>query len=168
VYSAELGRFLQTDPIRFDAGDGNLYRHVNNNPVNLIDPLGLFILNPASGAGGGAAIGTAIFPGPGTVIGAAAGAIIGTVAFKVTADLIMNESPRSRGKSDPVSVPDVDVGRGPDGKCRPCPQPPPPPWKAPGNAHGSTCGFHWHWIEYHQNPVTCICHAKRMSGPNPP
>jgi RHS repeat-associated protein len=167
VYSPDLGRFLQLDPIRFDAGDVNLYRYVNNNPVNLIDPLGLFILNPASGAGEGAAIGTAIFPGPGTVIGAAAGAIIGTAAIKVTADWIMNESSRSRGKSDPVSVPDVDVGRGPDGKYRPCPQPP-PPWKAPGNAHGSTCGSHWHWIEYHQNPVTCICHAKRMSGPNPP
>jgi RHS repeat-associated protein len=41
VYSAELGRFLQTDPIRFSAGDGNLYRYVGNNPINLIDPFGL-------------------------------------------------------------------------------------------------------------------------------
>jgi RHS repeat-associated protein len=41
VYSAELGRFLQTDPIRFEAGDGNLYRYVANNPVNGVDPLGL-------------------------------------------------------------------------------------------------------------------------------
>jgi RHS repeat-associated protein len=41
VYSAELGRFLQTDPIRFDAGDGNLYRYVANNLVNAIDPFGL-------------------------------------------------------------------------------------------------------------------------------
>jgi type VI secretion system secreted protein VgrG len=47
VYSAELGRFLQTDPIRFDAGDVNLYRYVGNNPVNWVDPLGLF--NPAKG-----------------------------------------------------------------------------------------------------------------------
>jgi RHS repeat-associated protein len=44
VYSAELGRFLQTDPIRFEAGDGNLYRYVFNNPINFIDPLGLEIL----------------------------------------------------------------------------------------------------------------------------
>jgi RHS repeat-associated protein len=35
VYSAELGRFLQTDPIRFDAGDGNLYRYVEKDPVKL-------------------------------------------------------------------------------------------------------------------------------------
>jgi RHS repeat-associated protein len=41
VYSAELGRFLQTDPIRFSAEDGNLYRYVGNNPINLLDPFGL-------------------------------------------------------------------------------------------------------------------------------
>jgi RHS repeat-associated protein len=41
VYSAELGRFLQTDPIRFDAGDGNLYRYVANDTINDNDPDGL-------------------------------------------------------------------------------------------------------------------------------
>ena len=41
VYSPDLGRFLQTDPIRFDAGDGNIYRYVFNTPVNWVDPLGL-------------------------------------------------------------------------------------------------------------------------------
>jgi len=41
VYSADLGRFIQTDPIRFDAGDVNLYRYVSNNPINFVDPLGL-------------------------------------------------------------------------------------------------------------------------------
>jgi RHS repeat-associated protein len=41
VYSAELGRFLQTDPIQFDAGDVNLYRYVANDPANFFDPLGL-------------------------------------------------------------------------------------------------------------------------------
>jgi RHS repeat-associated protein len=48
VYSAELGRFLQTDPIRFSAGDGNLYRYVGNNPVNLYDPYGLFSFDDVS------------------------------------------------------------------------------------------------------------------------
>ena len=41
VYSASLGRFLQTDPIRFSAGDVNLYRYVGNSPLNWVDPLGL-------------------------------------------------------------------------------------------------------------------------------
>jgi RHS repeat-associated protein len=41
VYSAELGRFLQKDPIRFDAGDVNLYRYVKNYVTRLIDPFGL-------------------------------------------------------------------------------------------------------------------------------
>jgi RHS repeat-associated protein len=41
VYSAELGRFLQTDPIRFEAGDVNLVRYVGNRVSLLTDPLGL-------------------------------------------------------------------------------------------------------------------------------
>jgi len=41
VYSAELGRFIQTDPIRFDAGDVNLYRYVGNRSNILNDPFGL-------------------------------------------------------------------------------------------------------------------------------
>jgi RHS repeat-associated protein len=41
IYSPELGRFLQTDPIRFEAGDVNLYRYVSNNPVKWIDAFGL-------------------------------------------------------------------------------------------------------------------------------
>jgi RHS repeat-associated protein len=41
VYSAEIGRFLQTDPIQFDAGDVNLYRYVGNQVILWSDPLGL-------------------------------------------------------------------------------------------------------------------------------
>jgi RHS repeat-associated protein len=42
IYSTTLGRFLQIDPIRFDAGDVNLYRYVGNAPTTLADPLGLY------------------------------------------------------------------------------------------------------------------------------
>jgi len=40
IYSAELGRFLQNDPVRFYAGDLNLYRYAGNDYINLIDPSG--------------------------------------------------------------------------------------------------------------------------------
>lgn len=41
VYSMELGRFLQTDPILFEGGP-NLYAYVGNGPIGSWDPLGLF------------------------------------------------------------------------------------------------------------------------------
>ena len=40
AYSPTLGRFLQTDPIRFGAGDPNIYRYCGNNPTCYIDPTG--------------------------------------------------------------------------------------------------------------------------------
>jgi RHS repeat-associated protein len=41
MYSATMGRFLQTDPIGYDGDGPNLYAYVLNDPVNLTDPLGL-------------------------------------------------------------------------------------------------------------------------------
>jgi len=40
AYAPELGRFLQADPIGYQAGP-NLYGYVGGDPVNLTDPLGL-------------------------------------------------------------------------------------------------------------------------------
>ncbi|MCS7064554.1 MAG: RHS repeat-associated core domain-containing protein, partial [Methylacidiphilales bacterium] len=40
IYSTTLGRFMQPDPIGFDAEDVNWYRYVGNSPVNYIDPIG--------------------------------------------------------------------------------------------------------------------------------
>ncbi len=39
-YSPTLARFITEDPIRYQSGDVNWYRYVNNNPINNIDPLG--------------------------------------------------------------------------------------------------------------------------------
>ncbi len=41
-YDPELGRFISRDPIGLAGGDVNLYRYAGNNPVNGIDPTGLF------------------------------------------------------------------------------------------------------------------------------
>lgn len=41
-YDASIGRWLSKDPIRFDGGDSNLYGYVMQDPVNFIDPIGLW------------------------------------------------------------------------------------------------------------------------------
>jgi len=47
-YDAEAGRWTAKDPIRFDAGDTNLYAYVGGNPTSRIDPYGLDWLRPWS------------------------------------------------------------------------------------------------------------------------
>ncbi|NEO34486.1 MAG: RHS repeat-associated core domain-containing protein [Symploca sp. SIO3C6] len=41
-YNSEIGQFISQDPIGFSGDDSNLYRYVENNPVNMTDPTGLF------------------------------------------------------------------------------------------------------------------------------
>jgi RHS repeat-associated protein len=40
-YDPAVGRFISEDPSGFDGGDVNLMAYVGNNPVNMIDPMGL-------------------------------------------------------------------------------------------------------------------------------
>ena len=74
-YDPEIGRFLNEDPLGFDAADLNLYRYVFNNPVNFRDPSGeqaqaavlCFIpgigwVSCAAAAAAGGAVACALFP----------------------------------------------------------------------------------------------------------
>jgi RHS repeat-associated protein len=41
-YNPEIGRWMSKDPILFAGGDANLYGYVLGDPINFIDPLGLW------------------------------------------------------------------------------------------------------------------------------
>jgi RHS repeat-associated protein len=79
-YDPQTGRWTAKDPILFAGGDSNLFGYVQNNPVNFVDPSGLF-LETFSIAAAGAAV-SAFFPSDtqGAVVGAVAGAVIATAA----------------------------------------------------------------------------------------
>jgi RHS repeat-associated protein len=45
-YDPKSGRWISHDPLGFDAGDSNLYRYVNNEPLAFGDPSGLQVRDP--------------------------------------------------------------------------------------------------------------------------
>ena len=59
-YDPVAGRWTASDPIRFNAGDANLYRYAAADPVNLSDPTGL-----NAGQGGGQGVTPLLPPIPG-------------------------------------------------------------------------------------------------------
>ncbi|MFZ1082846.1 MAG: RHS repeat-associated core domain-containing protein [Candidatus Kryptoniota bacterium] len=60
-YDAETGRWTSKDPIRFGAGQSNIFIYTDGDPVNSIDPSGL--------GGKGAALGAAIGSTIGFIVG---------------------------------------------------------------------------------------------------
>jgi RHS repeat-associated protein len=72
-YDPKAGRFLTKDPIGFAGGDVNLFRMVQNNPVNYTDPSGLIYAEQF--AGYGAITGTIISATGSVFLDAATGGI---------------------------------------------------------------------------------------------
>ena len=87
MYSAALGRFLQTDPRRLKSGDINFYRYAGNNPADIRDPNGTgFIGALVDGVAGFVAGFTGTLadggsPGSAVVAGLETGAITGLIGF---------------------------------------------------------------------------------------
>lgn len=55
-YDPETGRWTSKDPILFNGGDTNLFGYVLNDPINLIDPSGLWSFSFGVFGGWGASI----------------------------------------------------------------------------------------------------------------
>ena len=70
---------------------------------------------------------------------------------------------RKRGRQDPVwGEQPFNPGKSCENCCNPCNKEM-KCWQAThkGNAQ-------WHWIEWEQNPSTCMCYPKRREGPDKP
>jgi RHS repeat-associated protein len=80
-YDADVGRWTAKDPIFFEGGDTDLYGYVLNDPVNLIDPKGLFLKAVLSAFGQVANVFLA--GGEGALIGGIAGGVIGGAFYGV-------------------------------------------------------------------------------------
>ena len=50
MFDPSIGRWVEEDPMGFEAGDTNLYRYVGNNPLDRTDPNGLGPFEPLATA----------------------------------------------------------------------------------------------------------------------
>jgi len=117
-YHSGLGRFLQTDPAGFIGGI-NFYGYVSNNPVLLVDPLGLvspeFVFTTGNvttpkGAAVSAFAGSGRFGQPGTAAGGSFDTSLG--GYKGTSRINVDGPAGPRGHCNSVVGPSGDFGVG--------------------------------------------------------
>jgi RHS repeat-associated protein len=152
-YSSTYQRFIAQDPSEFGGGDTNLYGYVHNDPTDTKDPSG------RQAAVIPAVIGCSAAP----EVCATLAALTGAAALVAGAQILMSRTPHS----DPYIFPkSVDPGRDSNGNCNPCPDNG-PVFSQPGDAHGSTCGEHYHQIIWRQDQISCKCYSDRVDVPSP-
>jgi RHS repeat-associated protein len=81
-YDPQAGRFLGEDPIRWFSGSANFYGYVHNDPVDLIDPLGLRATKAATAECIARGL-QALFPGVTPTVGTATNEVGGHWNFSV-------------------------------------------------------------------------------------
>ena len=113
-YDPVTGRWASKDPILFNGGDTNLYGYVLQDPINFVDPSGLFLSGPQwagviggalGGAVSGAYYGTITNPGFGTGAGALVGGLFGATLGGLLGPHLADGSPLSPPRSDPLLLP---------------------------------------------------------------
>jgi RHS repeat-associated protein len=106
-------------------------------------------------------------------IGVSAGTVINTTGATITVGVLwatLQELFRKK-QSHPIDYPrgGIPGERDSNGNCvMTSPPYPRVKWRAQGNAHGSTAGYHWHWMDWDLNLATCMWFAKRRAGPTDP
>jgi len=119
-YDARFGRWVSKDPILFRGGQANIYAYVGNDPVNLIDPTGLWGagllgqvgLEAGIVAAGAAAQGSG---GIGYFSGTGYGGFLGGGAFAGPADPVNHNTacaPASQGDAAVVGGLYAGIGAG--------------------------------------------------------
>ncbi|TDY46574.1 RHS repeat-associated protein [Paraburkholderia rhizosphaerae] len=101
MYSPNLGRFLQTDPVGY-ADDLNLYAYVKNNPVNLTDPSGMIASLSGSFANASSAASANVAAQPATGGAKLDGAVIATPQSEVASAIVVAQRGRPKN-GDPGS-----------------------------------------------------------------